>query len=365
MKRQFSINKNILFYLLPPIFLLMGVLAYSFLDNSIDFNELDLPKNIISDSDDNSSVKVINNDKVLFNLTYQVDDILSNPYAGGGFSFDSQFIDLSGFKEMEINLDSYNSNDFRLIITDFIEGFSKKDNSLSHRYFVYDASIKKGKSRYIIQFKDLFTPRWWYTMMKINQSDLRTPKKNFKRVGAILFYNHPLSPKDVNRSLQIHSIRFIKSHRTLWVITLITVSFYILFILIFNYSFRRKREVISHRKLQIPEGEKGRDLKTLLHFINENYDNTDLNLNTISMKTVLSEARIRDLLKKSVGMSLRQYINDIRITETKRLLIESDLQIKEIAFKVGYRHLSSFNRAFSEDMKMSPAEFREKYKSAI
>ena len=53
----------------------------------------------------------------------------------------------------------------------------------------------------------------------------------------------------------------------------------------------------------------------------------------------------------------KDYINKIRIEEAKRLLDQNKFQINEIAFKVGFGHISSFNRVFKISEQITPGEY--------
>jgi AraC family L-rhamnose operon regulatory protein RhaS len=53
------------------------------------------------------------------------------------------------------------------------------------------------------------------------------------------------------------------------------------------------------------------------------------------------------------------YIHDLRIHHAARLLKESSLPIKTIAFECGYHDISHFYRRFSLQMKMSPQNLRQ------
>ena len=46
--------------------------------------------------------------------------------------------------------------------------------------------------------------------------------------------------------------------------------------------------------------------------------------------------------------------------EAKRLLYHSDMQIQEIAFKVGYDDIQSFSRFFKKQEGISPSKYRIK-----
>ena len=48
-----------------------------------------------------------------------------------------------------------------------------------------------------------------------------------------------------------------------------------------------------------------------------------------------------------------------RLKRAAFLLLESDLSIKEIAYTVGYKHASSFVRAFERSFRRAPGDFRQ------
>jgi AraC-like DNA-binding protein len=51
------------------------------------------------------------------------------------------------------------------------------------------------------------------------------------------------------------------------------------------------------------------------------------------------------------------------VLETKRLLLYTDLSIKEIAYQLGYKDPAYFNRLFTQKTKSSPAAFRKEIKA--
>jgi AraC-like DNA-binding protein len=59
-------------------------------------------------------------------------------------------------------------------------------------------------------------------------------------------------------------------------------------------------------------------------------------------------------------VQFKQYLNIVRITEARRLLMDTDRQISEIAFAVGYNYPTTFNRIFKEVTGISPSDFRKK-----
>ena len=58
------------------------------------------------------------------------------------------------------------------------------------------------------------------------------------------------------------------------------------------------------------------------------------------------------------GTTFSELVEEVKVTEAKRLLAESDLPISEIAHSLMYSQLPSFSRAFSNSTGVSPSEFR-------
>lgn len=58
------------------------------------------------------------------------------------------------------------------------------------------------------------------------------------------------------------------------------------------------------------------------------------------------------------GMNLREYINQIRIEEAKRLLLTTNLSVSEVAGLSGYENISYFSTVFRKHTGMSPVDWR-------
>ncbi|WP_409252845.1 helix-turn-helix domain-containing protein [Bacillus sp. SCS-153A] len=95
-----------------------------------------------------------------------------------------------------------------------------------------------------------------------------------------------------------------------------------------------------------------------LLYIEKHYTNPDLSLEKVAEAVGRSTSYYSHLLMKKRGMSFRQLLANKRIKEAKQLLHASELPIKQVAFKVGFRNPSYFTRLFKEVTSMSPREYR-------
>ena len=99
-----------------------------------------------------------------------------------------------------------------------------------------------------------------------------------------------------------------------------------------------------------------------IDFINNNFQNSELTLDLVSSETGVSQRRITNEIQNQFGCNFKTYINRLRINESKRLLINKELNIGEIAFKVGFNNQSHFNRVFKSEVQISPTEYLDKNK---
>ena len=65
--------------------------------------------------------------------------------------------------------------------------------------------------------------------------------------------------------------------------------------------------------------------------------------------------------KKSTGKTFISYVNAIRIGWACKLLIESDMNVAQISYEVGFNNLSNFNRRFYERHHFNPREYRHQF----
>ena len=63
--------------------------------------------------------------------------------------------------------------------------------------------------------------------------------------------------------------------------------------------------------------------------------------------------------KAEKGITITKYINTQRINLAKRLLLNKELNISEIAFNVGFGSIQHFQRIFRDVEDCSPSEYRK------
>lgn len=94
-------------------------------------------------------------------------------------------------------------------------------------------------------------------------------------------------------------------------------------------------------------------------YIQKNYK--EISIRQLCSQFHFQEDYFNRLLKRKTGMTYIEYVQSIRLKEAKRLLIETTLNIEQIADTVGYQNKAFFYRLFTERYHMTPAKFRKEY----
>jgi len=76
----------------------------------------------------------------------------------------------------------------------------------------------------------------------------------------------------------------------------------------------------------------------------------------------ISSAYLNEAVKLTTGLTVSYWIQQMIVTEAKRLLYATDHTVKEIAHELGYDDHAYFNRFFSNLEKMTPLQFRVNYR---
>jgi len=66
------------------------------------------------------------------------------------------------------------------------------------------------------------------------------------------------------------------------------------------------------------------------------------------------------VFKKQEGVTVLQYINDLKLSRARQMLSDTDIQIKDIATKLGFTSAGYFGRFFKSKLGVTPNYYREK-----
>ncbi|MCR2807387.1 AraC family transcriptional regulator [Paenibacillus soyae] len=135
------------------------------------------------------------------------------------------------------------------------------------------------------------------------------------------------------------------------------IQIYLLELLLFVCrEFRHKRPG-TERSVQGPS-DRVDMLEAVLRELNAVW-NTAWSLEGLAGRLHMNKFYLCHFFKKEVGVTIQQYILQKRFHEAQKLLINTDMPVREVAAAVGFVSDSNFIRSFKKQMKTTPKHFRE------
>ena len=105
-------------------------------------------------------------------------------------------------------------------------------------------------------------------------------------------------------------------------------------------------------------------LGNILSYIHANLG-PDLTQERTAKAVKLSPPALSRFFKRSLGKTFVGYVNDLKIREACRALIETGHTIAEVAFASGFNNLSHFNEQFLRHQRRTPSEFRSQTRDQV
>lgn len=109
---------------------------------------------------------------------------------------------------------------------------------------------------------------------------------------------------------------------------------------------------------------KNDSVSKVIKYMRDNYEKP-ITLTEVAKFANLNERYLSTLFVKSVGVTFKSFLSEIRLNNATRLLKTSELPMTEIAFMCGFGSISNFNRVFKSKYDMSPSEWRQKKREGV
>ena len=117
-------------------------------------------------------------------------------------------------------------------------------------------------------------------------------------------------------------------------------------------------------KIKKPDDIKSSDeqlMEKIMAVINENLENPALNVELLSEKIGISRVHLYRKLKDMTGISVSEFIRNIRMKQASVLLKEKKMNISQVAYAVGFANSTHFSSVFKKYYGFSPKEYMESH----
>lgn len=101
----------------------------------------------------------------------------------------------------------------------------------------------------------------------------------------------------------------------------------------------------------------------ILSYIHEHYLDDNFSVKYLAAYFETSISNISHFFKKNMGVTISQYIDQIKLDKAKELLADSDSKISEIAQRLRYNNSTVFIEMFKKYEGVTPGGYRENIRS--
>ncbi len=99
-------------------------------------------------------------------------------------------------------------------------------------------------------------------------------------------------------------------------------------------------------------------LSEVFKYVKEKY-REDITLAEISRFANLTPPSFCRLFKSRTKKHFVEYLNEVRVSNACKLLMETDMSISEVAYECGYKTVSNFNKLFKKITGTTPKEYKK------
>jgi AraC-like DNA-binding protein len=250
-------------------------------------------------------------------------------------------------EEFELNFID-NAKGIKRVVGDHIEEIGDLElvligPNLQHGWFNHKCKSKEFTEITIQFHRDLFDEKF----LQRNQMNLiRTMFE--KSLRGILF------SRETIKALKPRLINLTKKHGFESVLELISI--------LHDLSTSRNMKALSDISFKNAEtiNYNSRRVEKIMHHLNSNFDK-NITLAEAAQLVSMSEVAFSRFFKVRTGKTFIDTLNEIRLGNASRMLIDTTQGINEIAFKCGFNNISNFNRIFKKKKDCTPKEFRQEY----
>jgi signal transduction histidine kinase/AraC-like DNA-binding protein/sugar lactone lactonase YvrE len=102
-------------------------------------------------------------------------------------------------------------------------------------------------------------------------------------------------------------------------------------------------------------------MNKIMDTINAHIDDPNLSVETLGQEVGISRAHLHRKMKEMAGITPSDFIRNIRLRQACELLKNTDNDVTQIAYSIGFASQTHFSTAFKKFTGMTPTEYRTKY----
>ncbi len=282
-----------------------------------------------------------------------------------------QMLNMSRYSRISFSVKCTPANVLSLVAYTPDQQITQANNYLTYRAPSAYFACERDWTQVSLDLTRLELPQWWLDMfhLKLSMNDY-----SLAQVAKLQFGISYQSPREQLARVQINQIYLEgRDWRFIYLLAACLLALSLGYVVWFfrqhslalisdlKSRIQRDRPLVAYQQLSV-EPQRDKDQNAILRYMATNYANAELSLDSLVTSLGVSRTKINDVLKAELGYTFTGYLNKLRLTEAARLLAEKEeANVAEIAYSVGYKNVSYFNKLFKEEYGCTPKAFKQLY----
>ena len=123
-------------------------------------------------------------------------------------------------------------------------------------------------------------------------------------------------------------------------------------------SGSKERLMLSTTDMRQFTSDQSQRLDSVIKFISDRYSE-DIGLDDVATVACMTTNSFCRFFKNKTNKSFTRFLNEMRIRNATRILVQEDHPVAEVSSMVGYQSITNFNRQFKMIMGTTPQSYRE------
>ncbi len=269
-------------------------------------------------------------------FTYTLKSGYQYPYAGINFEIKkSPLPDLKCYNFVRIKIRATQGSRLPVVIG-LWQGENIQPNG--NRFMEYILPVGKEWNSVDVDFSNFRTPEWWLKANGMNEKELWKP--DFSQMRFLNVQSCQILGNDKQDSIEIEEVSLQVNMTYFYLISaLLTFLYYAALLFLFVGKKDKQSVIFSYVKTEAVS-HSVKEEETVFAFITSHYEQQSLSSVDIQNGTGISEAKISFIIKNKSGLTFKQFLNKLRLTESKRLLLKPICKCRKLLTKRNYHSFS-------------------------
>ncbi|MEN9307787.1 MAG: hypothetical protein RL173_1719 [Fibrobacterota bacterium] len=267
-------------------------------------------------------------------------------------------VDATDFDSLILELRSRRQKTVRIYVKTFDPERTDTLRDLTYPLLEGGIGVERDWSRKAVALRDFAIPLWWF---QVNDIPPRQQPEWLAQLSSVDLLNGGMEPPTLQDTLEVRKMELVGRRWTPLALAML-VAIGLGIAVEWHYARGRRKTTseansVAGLPVDLPQRQ---DLErdALLAWIAANYVREDISVEMAGRGTGIHPRKVAGILKAAVGKTFPAHVNDLRLTESVRLLRESDRNVSEIASAVGIGNIPHFHRLFKTRFGVTPREWR-------